>query len=62
MSVPVTFTYETNRASAVIPVFQDKIVENVETFDVNIDIPSNLKQNKSRKARKSNCKHNRLNQ
>ena len=42
MSVPVTFTYGINRTSAIVPVFQDKIVEKVETFDVNIDIPSIL--------------------
>ena len=43
MSVPVTFTSKTKRASAIIPVFQDKIVEDTETFDVTIDIPSSLK-------------------
>ena len=42
VSVPVTFTYGTNRTSVIIPVLQDKIVENVETFDVHIDIPSRL--------------------
>ena len=43
MSIPVTFTYGINRTSAIVPVFQDKIIENVETFDVNIDIPLPLK-------------------
>ena len=43
MSVPVTFTSKAKRASAIIPVFQDKIVEYTETFDVTIDIPSSLK-------------------
>ena len=43
MSVPVTFTSKAKRASAIIPVFQDKIVEDTETFDVTIDIPSSLK-------------------
>ena len=42
VSVPVTFTYGTNRTSVIIPVFQDKIIENVETFDVHIDISSRL--------------------
>ena len=42
MSVPVTLTSGTNRTSVIIPVFQDKIIENVETFDVHIDIPSRL--------------------
>ena len=43
VSIPVTFTYGINRTSAIVPVFQDKIIENVETFDVNIGIPSALK-------------------
>ena len=43
VSIPVTFTYGINRTSAIVPVFQDKIIENVETFDVNIGIPSTLK-------------------
>ena len=43
MSVPVTFTNTANKVLSVIPVFQDKIIEDIETFDLNIDIPSSLK-------------------
>ena len=43
MSVPVTFTNTTNKVLSVIPVFQDKIIEDIETFDLNVDIPSSVK-------------------
>ena len=43
MSVPVTFTNTIYEVFSVIPVFQDKIIEDVETFDLAIDIPSSVK-------------------
>ena len=43
MSVPVTFTNTINQVLSVIPVFQDKIIEDIETFDLNIDIPLSVK-------------------
>ena len=43
MSVPFTFTNETTQVSSVVPVFQDKIIEGIETFDLSIDIPSSVK-------------------
>ena len=43
ISVPVTLTSRANRISTVMPVFQDKIIEEIETFNLNINIPSSLK-------------------
>ena len=43
MPVPVTFTSTANKVLSVIPVFQDKLIEDIETFDLNIVIPSSLK-------------------
>ena len=43
MSVPITFTNETTQVSSVVSVFQDKIIEGIETFDLSIDIPSSVK-------------------
>ena len=42
LSVPITFTNHTTKVSSVIPVFQDKIIEDTETFDLSINIPSDL--------------------
>ena len=42
-SVPITFTNETTKVSSVVPVFQDKIIEDIETFDLSIDIPTSVK-------------------
>ena len=43
MSVPITFTNGATKVSSVVPVFQDKIIEDIETFDLSIDIPSGVK-------------------
>ena len=43
MSVPITFTNGATKLSSVVPVFQDKIIEDIETFDLSIDIPSGVK-------------------
>ena len=43
ISVPVIFTSRTNKVSTVMPVFQDKIIEEIETFNLNINIPSSFK-------------------
>lgn len=43
LSVPVTFTNRATKVSSIIPIFQDKIIEDIETFDLSIDIPSYFK-------------------
>ena len=43
LSVPVTLTNRTTKVSSIIPVFQDNVIEDIETFDLIINIPSNLK-------------------
>lgn len=43
MLVPVTFTNTNTKVLSVIPVYQDKIVENIEIFDLSIDIPSSVR-------------------
>ena len=43
LSVPVTFTNRTTKVSSIIPVFKDKIIEDIETFDLSIYVPSDLK-------------------
>ena len=54
VSVPVTFTSNVTKVVSIIPVFQDRIIEDIEIFDLSIDIPSNLKHRihpgKQRKA------------
>ena len=43
MAVPVTFTNRSTKVLSIIPVFQDKVIEDIEIFDLSIDIPSNVK-------------------
>lgn len=43
MSVPITFTNGATKVSSIVPVFQDKIIEDIETFDLSIDIPSSVR-------------------
>ena len=43
VSVPITFMSSVTKVMSIIPVFQDRIIEDIETFDLSIDIPSTLK-------------------
>ena len=54
VSVPVTFTSNVTKVVSIIPVFQDRIIEGIEIFDLSIDIPSTLKHRiHPRKQRKA---------
>ena len=43
VSIPVTFTSSVTKVASTVPVFQDRIIEDIETFDLSIEIPSSFK-------------------